>query len=162
MLGLAGFEEPPARRVPTPSPTARNTGASKAVAADIWKFWRTTDPFYKFSHSSSEVARLRSARVPSRQRRLMFSALGNDGRLFWARAMQMRRSFCAAGLLCLGLGALPVSGGCGPPTTGMRGECTGEKTQRTSCCPQQEALVAVLSGQERRDFKAKKTNTRAR
>jgi hypothetical protein len=47
--------------------------------------------------------------------------------------MQMRRTLCAAGLLCgLGLGALMVSGGCGgsPPT--MRDEATGKLKEQSA------------------------------
>ena len=48
--------------------------------------------------------------------------------------MRMRRTLCAAGLLCgLGLGALFVSGGCGEsPTTGTRDEVSGQLKEQSA------------------------------
>ena len=71
----------------------------------------------------------------------------------------MRRSFCAAGLLCLGLGALPVSGGCGPPTTGMRGEAPEKLKEQVVA--RSKKLKAFYQAKNA-EIKAKKTNTRAR
>ncbi len=48
------------------------------------------------------------------------------------RAMQLRRTFCAAGLLYgLGLGALGVSGGCGESSTGTRDELSGQLKEQS-------------------------------
>jgi hypothetical protein len=50
------------------------------------------------------------------------------------KAMPMRRTLCAAGLLCgLGLGALCVSGGCGGSAeTGTRAEATGKLKEQSA------------------------------
>ena len=47
--------------------------------------------------------------------------------------MPMRRTLCAAGLLCgLGLGALMVSGGCGGSTATTRDEATGQLKEQSA------------------------------
>jgi hypothetical protein len=46
--------------------------------------------------------------------------------------MQLRRTWCAAGLLCgLGLSALSVSGGCGGSPTGTRADLSGKLKEQS-------------------------------
>jgi hypothetical protein len=68
----------------------------------------------------------------------------------------MRRTWCAAGLLYgLGLGALFFAGGCGEsPTTGMRGEVSGELKERSEAHGKRmqeyyAAKKAAMKGQAR-------------
>jgi hypothetical protein len=49
------------------------------------------------------------------------------------RAMQLRRTLCAAGVLYgIALGALSISGGCGESATGTRGELSGQLKEQST------------------------------
>src|SRR5262249_35181164 len=84
-------------------------------------------------HSNSAGDQSRSGRAPSR-RDGSWSCPGLATSVLLGREMPMRRILCAAGLLDgLGLGAVFFSGGCGgSPTTGTRGELSGELKEQSA------------------------------
>jgi hypothetical protein len=65
--------------------------------------------------------------------------------------MQLRRTLCAAGILCgLGVGALSVSGGCGESSTGTRDELSGQlKEQSVAHGKKMQEYYAAKKGKAR-------------